>query len=292
MTTPQARDLRFGGRWTPAQRVKNDVLFAAATSALAAARAMPLPWRARVGALLAMTAWLWPPLRRRANENATLALGEAGPTGLSAGRAMGHLAAQLVEGLRAHPQPLLTLPDASRHALESALSAGRGVVYATAHLGPWEAMGPLLVAEGFPIVTVVRESYDPRFDALYRALRDDRGVGTIARGAPGAPKAILRALRDNKVVGFPMDLVGRGVRTVDVPWFGAPTPTPIGPAEIALRTGARVVVGTPGPGGALVIREIATDGLSSETLTAALAAELAARIRAMPESFPWIARRF
>lgn len=290
MTTSRARDIRFGGTWSPAQRAKNDALYAAATLVLGAARRLSLPARIRLGRALGALAWLSPTLRARAGLHARGALGDAAPTSLACWLAMGELAARWVEGLRPLPSRQLELAEPSRDALRGALARGRGVVYATAHLGPWEAMGPLLVAEGFPIVTLTRESYDPRFDALYRSLRDAHGVVTIARGAPGAPKAILRALRGGKVLGFPMDLVGRGVRTVDATWFERPVPTPVGPAELALRTGASVVVGTPAAGGELLIRAIDTDGHDASSLTQALATELAARIRATPTAYPWLAR--
>lgn len=290
MTAPLSRDVRFGGTWSPWQRAKNDALFVTASVALAAARRLPLPARLRLGQLAGAIAWLWPSLRRRAGAHARGALGDEAPSSLRCWLAMGELAARWLEGLRARPATQLALDDDARRALRDALRAGRGVVYATAHLGPWEAMGPLLVSEGFPVVTLIRESYDPRFDALYRALREAHGVGTIARGSPGAPKAIVRALRAGNIVGFPMDLAGRGVRTVDAIWFERPIATPVGPAEIALRTGARVVVGTPAPGGALTIRQLDTAGLDARALTQALATELAGRIRAVPTAYPWIAR--
>ncbi len=291
MTAPLARDVRFGGTWSPAQRVKNDALFAAASLALGVAVRLPLGARVRLGRALGAVAWLWPPLRARASRPARAALGDDAPSSLACARALGELAARWIEGLRPRPHPQLELAEASREELRRALAPGRGVVFATAHLGPWEAMGPLLVAEGFPIVTVTRESYDPRFDALYRALRDAHGVQTIPRGSPGAPKAILRALRGGRVLGFPMDLSGRGVRTVEAEWFGRTAATPVGPAELALRTGASVVVGTPAPRGQLLICQVDTRGHDAGSLTQALATELAARITALPTAYPWIARR-
>ena len=48
---------------------------------------------------------------------------------------------------------------------------GRGVLFPSAHLGPWERVAPSLVACGVPLVTLARESYDPRFSRLYERLR-------------------------------------------------------------------------------------------------------------------------
>ena len=87
--------------------------------------------------------------------------------------------------------------------LRQALAHQRGVVYVTGHLGPWERMAALLAAEGFPISTMARESYDRRFHALvYERLRNNRNIETIYRGSPGAPFAMVRALRRGRVLGF------------------------------------------------------------------------------------------
>ncbi|MFX8535407.1 hypothetical protein ABTM11_20295, partial [Acinetobacter baumannii] len=86
-----------------------------------------------------------------------------------------------------------------------ALRGGRGVVFITAHLGPWERMAAVLVEAGFPVATVARESYDPRYTALYERLRAPRGVRSIYRGAPGAGRAIARELARGGAVGFLVD---------------------------------------------------------------------------------------
>jgi Kdo2-lipid IVA lauroyltransferase/acyltransferase len=195
----------------------------------------------------------------------------------------------------------LGLDEASRQTLRRAIEAGRGVVYATAHLGPWERMAALLVEEGFEVATVARESYDPRFDGLYARLREARGVQPLYRGRPGFTAALVRALRRGAIVGFPMDLGGRRIRTHEARWFGLPHATPLGPAALALRTGAALVVGTPAPGpaGSLVVRveALETAGLGAETgqverLTEGVAERLAARVAALPTLWPWMHPRW
>jgi len=194
------------------------------------------------------------------------------------------------------------------------------VVFASAHLGPWERVAASLVAAGYPLVALARESYDPRFSELYRRLRHGQGVRVIWRAAPGAAASILRTLRRGGMLGVPMDLRSR-VPSCDVPFLGHAAPTPIGPARIALRSGAPVVVGTaaPGPGGRIVVTatRIASADLSPHALepappaerawrggsapaaeaaalelTARINAELSRRILAMPDAWVWMHPRW
>lgn len=111
---------------------------------------------------------------------------------------------------------------------------------------------------------------------------------------------MLRILRRGEVLGIPMDLRSR-VPSLDVPFFGIPAPTPTGPARLALRTGASVVVATAAPaagGLVLAVSKIVTDDLdpkdwtSIPTLTARLNDELTARIRALPDRWPWMHDRW
>lgn len=310
---PPSRDVREGGSWTPAQRAKNDVVYAAVAASLAIAGALPRPLLPALGrgiglvahALLGRARRLalrnvaacFPALSRK--EHARLVR----DTFLTLGANLGDTIALL-----ARDEPAaegLVLPDASKTALETALGRGRGVVYVTGHLGPWERMAALLAARGFPITTVARESYDPRFDRLYDRLRKTRAVEALYRGKPGAPVAIVRALARGRIVGFPMDLPGR-VPTIPVTLLGLPSRLPVGPARIALRTRAAVVVGTPAPPPcsarsepasrgplALRIEPLATDDLApgapgEATLTQRMADALGERIAALPAHWPWM----
>ncbi len=150
------------------------------------------------------------------------------------------------------------------------------------------------------MTAIAREPYDPRLAALYERLRSGRGVPVIYRGHPGAAARMLRTLRGGGVLGVPMDLRSR-VPSIDVPFLGREAPTPVGPARLALRTGAAVVVGTVAPDLAQGLRvtcaEIPTNDLvagaaGERTLTARINAELEARILALPEEWPWMHDRF
>jgi KDO2-lipid IV(A) lauroyltransferase len=322
------RDLREGGVWTASQKLKNDLVYAAIASALAVARALPEGAFAPLGRALARIAYhAVPHLRRIADANVARALPERSARerarlvreayrelGSHLGATLARLAASdsarrsALRGAHAPTPPatLLPFPEDDRARLREALAEGRGVVFASAHLGPWEQVAATLVGVGFPLVTLARGSYDPRLTRLYDDVRAANGVRAIYREAPHAALAIVRALRRGHVLGIPMDLRTRA-SSIPVPFLGADAPTAVGPARIALRTRAPVVVGTAtrDHNGALTITttRIPTSDLGARQLPDARAedeweltrrinAELSRRIRAYPEGWVWMHERF
>jgi KDO2-lipid IV(A) lauroyltransferase len=293
--------------------VKNDALFVSAMAALAVTVRLPDAWLRSAGRFLGASAHaLAPGLRRTAEENVARAFPELDARARAAlvrrvyvrlGEQLGEAVASLDPVRQVAPLPFA---PGARAVLDDALGEGRGVVFASAHLGPWERVAKTLVDAGFPFTAVAREAYDPRLDAVYTRLRTGRGVRTIYRGRPGAPAALLRVLRAGGLLGIPMDLASR-VPSVDVPFLGVLAPTPVGPAKLALRTGAAVVVGAAAlDDGRLVVdvtpvrtADLTGRGVSRQArddaarlLTARINDALSARIRAMPEAWPWMHARF
>jgi KDO2-lipid IV(A) lauroyltransferase len=190
--------------------------------------------------------------------------------------------------------PVVRVPPKSRVALDEALSRGRGVVFVTGHIGNWELMAVELAMLGYPISTVARESYDPRFTRLIEKFRARAGVQAVYRGRPGSSAAMIRALKKNRVLGFLIDQDTRVPGTF-VRFFGRPAHTPIGPAAIAIRFGAPVVVGTihRTAGGEHVV-DIASCPIPSDIneATAKLTSILETRIRRHPTEWVWFHRRW
>ena len=318
----EARDLRTGGQWTRLQRAKNDLIFIVSVLALAVARAVPLPALRVLGRGVGAAAHA---LARKARRTAIANVQRVFPEMTPAAQrvfvrrsfvTMGELLADAVALLRSRGGPLLVVTPDARALIDEALREGRGVVFASAHLGPWERVAASLVAAGIPLTTLARESYDPRFTRLYQRLRGSRGVRVVWRspaasaerdalpdrrpGAMAATVGIVRTLRRGGVLGVPMDLRAR-VPSCETPFLGHPATTPVGPARIALRTGAAVVVGTVAPrGGSLVITatRIPTSGLDyrldrgARDLTARINQELSRRILALPHAWVWMHERW
>jgi KDO2-lipid IV(A) lauroyltransferase len=302
-------DLREGGRWSLAQRAKNDVIWVLAAAAVATlGRLSPRVLRAVGTALGAVAHAILPGGRRLAERNVARALPDldvrarrelVSRTYRTLGGYLGDTVAML--DLR---RPIDTLPyaEGAREALDLAIGEGRGVVFASAHLGPWERVAATLIASDLPFTAVAREAYDPRLTRLYDRLRGGRGVPTIYRGAPGAAARLLRTLRRGGVLGIPMDLASR-VASIEVPFLGHLARTPVGPARLALRTRAEVVVGVPAPGSKtpgtleLAITRIATNDLDASTaseriLSTRINDALSMRIRALPTSWVWMHPRW
>ncbi|WP_394820857.1 lysophospholipid acyltransferase family protein [Pendulispora albinea] len=305
-----APDVREGGRWGTAQAAKNALLYWIIRAVLATLTSLP-PRRLRAlgRGLGACVHLAHPRLRKLARANVQRALphlDEASTQSLVAaayrnlGGHLGDAVASLRPGAAVRTLPF---PEKDRAILREAQREGRGVLFVSAHLGPWERVAATLVDHGFALTTVARESYDPRLTALYDRLRGGVGVRSIYRGAAGAPFRMLRTLRAGGVLGMPMDLRAR-VPSIAVPFLGIPAATPVGPARMACRTGAAVVIGTAARGadGAMVltVTRIPIDDLgcaidraaSERCLTERINDELSRRILDLPEQWVWMHPRW
>jgi KDO2-lipid IV(A) lauroyltransferase len=287
------QDVREGGTWTARQRLKNDIIVALVRVAVAIATWLPRPLLELLCRALARLAWVVLP-RERALCRARLEAGTGAPVSSAhvraafrqAGAALADTVALLSPDERAGRTLSLDVDD--REAFRAALAEGSGVVFVSAHLGSWERLAAVLAAEGFPVATVARESYDPRLTSLYERVRAPRGVRSIYRGRPRAAKAIARELRAGRAVGFLVDLPSR-VACTRARLFGAEADVPVGAARIALASGANVVVGTVDVRArAIRIRRIETSDLGDRSHRVArlmdrIVAELERRIAAAPE---------
>ena len=307
---PTAADRREGGTWSPAQEVKNALVYALASASIAVLALLPPAVLRALGGAVGTVAYLaFGNARRTAHANVARALADWPASSRVAlvracfrrlGRHLGDTVA-LLGGARFAP---LEIEPAAIAVLEAARSEGRGVFFVSAHLGPWERVAGSLVAAGFPLTTVARQAYDPRLTGLYDALRGSLGVRVVYRGAPGAPARLLRTLKEGRLLGMPMDLRSR-VPSIEATFLGHPAATAVGPARIALRTGAPVVVGTVAPGAmgararALVIsatridtHDLARTVEGELVLTRRMNQELSLRILALPEEWVWMHPRW
>lgn len=302
-------DLRDGGTWSRRQRLKNDVLWALASLLLHATRPLGVRGLRRAGRALGACAYLF---ARGAKQTALANVARVFPRMgdrtkrafvrqcfASVGEHLGESAALLRPERALAPLPMC--PQA-RALIAEARGEGRGVVFASAHLGPWEVVAASIVAAGVPLVTLARESYDPRFSRLYAKLRSARGVRVIWRSGRNTATRIVRTLRSGLVLGVPMDLQAR-VPSLEAPFLGHPAPTAVGPARIALRTGAAVVVGTAAPWSAregglgvtatrIPTHDLLHDEAGWRELTRRINAELSHRILALPHSWLWMHERW
>jgi len=176
-----------------------------------------------------------------------------------------------------------------------AKKAGRGVLFATAHMGNWElsAFAHALMTE--PMNVVVRPLDNPRVDRLVEHRRQLSGNKLIQK--KDAARAILRALNQNEAVGILMDQNTSLQEGVFVNFFGTPACANAAFAKIAHRTGTAVI-----PGFALwleaenryVLRFYPPVEMSGDPIedTQRLHAILESVVREHPGQWLWIHRRW
>ncbi len=179
---------------------------------------------------------------------------------------------------------------------ERAKQRGRGVLFATAHLGNWEfsAFAHALMAE--PMSIVVRPLDNPLLDDLTTRYRTLSGNTVLGRGKDYL-RPLLAALHRNEAVGILIDQNVTEDRGIFVNFFGIPACVDAGFARLAARTGAAVI-----PGYALWSQEESRYILvfepeveiTGDTLadTQAIHSRLEAAIHRTPHQWLWIHRRW
>lgn len=124
---------------------------------------------------------------------------------------------------------------------EEAKRRGRGVLFATAHLGNWElsAFAHALMAE--PMHVVVRPLDNRRIDEVVERYRSLSGNQLIEK--KDAARTILKALSRNEAVGILIDQNAAIEEGVFVDFFGIPACANSAFAKLAARSGAAVIPG-------------------------------------------------
>lgn len=126
--------------------------------------------------------------------------------------------------------------------LEAAREAGKGVILTSAHFGAPQLVGQLVAVLGYPTTVVVEHVRpEPLFEYLCE-LRSTHGLRLVPHDGPLID--LFRTLRrQNGVVGLVVDrnLTGEG-QVLD--FLHGRTCFVDGPARLALRTGAGIVVAT------------------------------------------------
>lgn len=129
--------------------------------------------------------------------------------------------------------------DASVERLDEVLSAGRGALIVTAHIGNWELLCARLARRGHEGAVVGRvRRKDPSHGWLVD-MRRAYGVETIPQDA--SPREALGVLRRGGVLGLLTDLRVRQLDGVQRPLLGASALTMTAPAAFARAHGAPLV---------------------------------------------------
>lgn len=140
---------------------------------------------------------------------------------------------------------------------EQAFARGKGAIVVSAHFGSMD-IAAAVMAHRFKPLTIVSETLRPPqlMDLLSRA-RTAKKVTLFPYDR--APRKMIEALKRNEIVGMLLDFGVThhfDITTVPVKFFDTETDFPAGPAQIALMTGAAILVGVPevAPDGQIVVR--------------------------------------
>jgi Kdo2-lipid IVA lauroyltransferase/acyltransferase len=128
--------------------------------------------------------------------------------------------------------------------LDQALAAGNGAILVSPHLGNWELGGLGLADLGYKVNVLTFREPDENVNELREAVRNERGIRFIyVDRSDTSPLAIIEAvnaLRRNEVLALLGDRDGSS-HTIRIEFFGKPTDIPVGPAYLALASGAPVI---------------------------------------------------
>lgn len=195
--------------------------------------------------------------------------------------------------LRKQIQQMWTLEQ--QELLLNLLSQGNGLVCVSGHLGNWEFQGAAianLLAEHFTVAAVQQSNpYINRF-----VTRRRNAMSMQVAGSKEAMKLLVRALRNHQAIGLVADQ-NAGLSAVFVDFFGKTAATMPGPAQLALKYRAPLVVFVAlrtGPAKFKVLAEqvpVQEDD-TVESLTQRHVKVLESYIRKHPEQYFWLHRRW
>ena len=182
--------------------------------------------------------------------------------------------------------------------VKQALARGKGLILALPHLGAWEAVG-LWGSMKHPMTSLYRAPPMSQLGRLMRTARERFGARLVATDSSGV-RALYKALERGEMVAILPDQVpstrGAGVFA---PFFGIPASTMVLLSRLAIKTGAPVMFGyaerlphgrgyhlhfLPAP--AVINRG------SLESSAAAVNAMVEQCVRATPEQYQWVYKRF
>jgi Kdo2-lipid IVA lauroyltransferase/acyltransferase len=179
--------------------------------------------------------------------------------------------------------------------IERARAAGQPILLVSAHCGNWELVHAAVNCRGLGMSVVVRQLDEAPLDRLLSGMRSHFGTATIARGGPGAARALLTATRGGRALGLMIDQDTK-VEGVWVPFFDRLAFTPVGAAELARRMKAAVIpvfIERRADGSHLLRLQPAVELDSDVTAaTAQLTQSIEEQIRRVPEQWVWFHRRW
>lgn len=188
--------------------------------------------------------WAVTPARRRATSANYAALLQQSPQSPAIHRLVrqafkhyGRMALAFFALTQAADRELVTQAQVcGRHYLNEALGRGHGAILTLPHLGNWDLAARLCLALGYPLTVVVEDDWGAAFAGR---VRTGSGLHVLPRAHSLRP--LLRALARNEPVALLCDVVPSGAHGVAVCFAGQRAFLPVGPARLAISSGAPLI---------------------------------------------------
>lgn len=183
--------------------------------------------------------------------------------------------------------------------LQATYAQGKGLIFATGHIGVWDVAGHAAGLLGVPLTSVFRPSPLPALNRLIERLRTGTGQTVVAR--KNVLRTLLKVLERKEAVGILADGGGKH-SAVEAPFLGTASKTVASPALLHLATGAPIAVVAVLRTGAMryrlrvldVIADAGTGDRDADMLsiTARINRGLTQAVAEAPEQWFWQSRRF
>ena len=178
--------------------------------------------------------------------------------------------------------------------------SGRGVIFASGHFGWWEISCMAMGVFGYPGVVIARKMRNPLLEEYVARLRETQGVRQMPK--EGALRPALKALKEGRSLAVMTDQDAR-YHGIFVDFLGKPASTYPSPAQLAIAAGAPVVFLYCLRKGEsdryrIVIKDIIYPDRRADRqeeirrITQRLADNLAGMVRAYPDRWLWLHRRW
>ena len=150
----------------------------------------------------------------------------------------------LMMGLRGPRLLALIGRQCSEKPLDDAIAAGKGAILLSIHLGNWELGGLGLAEKGYRMNILTFREPDAKVNLKREQLRRERGINFIYVDREVTTSLAIveavQALNRNEVLAILGDRDGSS-HTMALEFFGRQVRLPLGPAYLALASGAPVI---------------------------------------------------
>lgn len=262
-----------------------------------ALRPLPFAWRVSLGgAIIGFAVRHVPSLRRRIEGNVALVLPDmAGDKGfvkrISRHIGRGFMVLFYSKDYHAKLSGVEMAPDAIAE-IKAAQAAGKPVIVVSGHFGEWEAIRVMLSRAGMPSASIYREAANPIFERHFAKAMAVGGAGLFQTGLNGTRK-MLKHLKAGGIITVLLDQRVNEGEVLD--FMGAPALSSTIMATLAVKTGALMVpVYAPlnEQNKVEMVIEKALEHGEPLAMTQAINDSLSAQVRAHPEQWYWLHRRW